>query len=352
MKQMINNNLILRIMKKMNLFRMLAIVTMFTLATNGAFAQGLTTTGTASVIKTGPNFPADNEYIDMVTVGSKMPYQVTPDPTVAAMVDNVTFFPSVFNWTVTGVGNALELPASHTGLTPDDNANGTPVYAGFFKESSVAVQWGATVGDYTISVSEQAQNNAGLPACAGAAVNLDAWVMAKPIVSFDEAATPLVNGTLNIIGTPNDGILGGCGLSGASPVDVLLAVDLTGTDQYQVSYKTDYYPLIGAPVMGSFAFTPTKFDDGTHTFLSVSGPASPNTGTVSNNNEIKVTIPANTYGKWVVTLQGVNDRVSRKSFSALPTPDLGTVGATASLTIYSMPTPTTQPIQHVTNLGW
>jgi hypothetical protein len=269
------------------------------------------------------------------------------------------FHPSVFNWAVTG-GGAFQIPASATALT----AAPAPDAATYFVENAVAVKWGAVAGTYTISVSERPQNTAGIPICDGLPVNIDAWVMAKPIVSFDEAATPLV-GAINIIGTAGDAILGGCGIAAATPTNVLLAVDLTGTDQYQVYYKVDYYSLANGTAIpttpGAFAPTPTKFDENAHTYITVASAIAPNTGTVSTNAEIKAIVGAlgsgTEYGKWIITLQGVTDRISRKSLAldpvtGLANQDLGTLGATSVLTLYSLPTPTTGKIQHVTNLAW
>ncbi len=365
-------------MRTSNFFKSIVTVALGTVISMGAFAQGLTTKVGATLVPNGSpsitTFGAADathspEFVDLVTVGSKTPYVVTPDANVAAMVTGnpAVFKASVYNWSLAGAaatGSALEIPAAHTGLTADGNADGTPTYANFFNENSVGVQWGSTTGACTISVSEQSQNTAGLPACDGALENLNVWVMPRPTVNFDEAATPTVNGN-NIIGTASDGIIGGCGVAAATSTDVLLAFDISGSDQYQVAYKVDYYALADfttPATSGTSTFTATPFDDGTNTFLSVTA-GSPNSVTGITNNQIKVSVPDNSttaaYGKWVITLTAVNDRIYRKSFNttAGDVANDGTVlnsgGAVIStLTLYSLPTPTTGKIQHVTNLGW
>ncbi len=71
---------------------------------------------------------------------------------------------------------------------------------------------------------------------------------------------------------------------------------------------------------------------------------------------LKVTIPPASYGKYVLTVHSVSDRISRKSFStpaALAQADNAPAGGTGVLTIWALPTPTTGRIQHVTNnSGW
>ncbi|HEY9123226.1 MAG TPA: hypothetical protein VIO15_02730, partial [Bacteroidales bacterium] len=140
-------------MRTKNLFRSLIVAIMAT-ASFSLFAQptGLTTASNTVTPKAGTSFgsvaPANEEFVDIVTLGSKMPYAIDFDASVKAMSDaGSPFWPSVFKWTVLKSdasacpGNIFRLQTSNNPLTADDAANGTAVNIGYFKENTVAVYW-------------------------------------------------------------------------------------------------------------------------------------------------------------------------------------------------------------------
>ncbi|HEY9123423.1 MAG TPA: hypothetical protein VIO15_03725, partial [Bacteroidales bacterium] len=212
------------------------------------------------------------------------------------------------------------------------------------------------------------ENSAGFEVCPGPVNTLRVWVMAKPTVQFVEANTQAVNSlsAAQVIGNSNsDNVIGGCGIAAGAATNVYLPVRVTGSDQFQVSYTVDFYNVSNLTVIASSTSTTSaKFDAGA-SFLNISGGTDYETANVNDGvhaqNDILVTVPANTYGKWVVTLTGVTDRISRKSLSdpngdGTPNQDMGTVITTAGvdkLTLWSLPTPTTAPVQHkVNNFAW
>jgi hypothetical protein len=353
-------------MRTKNLFRTLVAATLAVVTMN-LIAQptGVTTGGTPTVVKSGANFPADHEYVDLVTIGSKMPYHVTPDQNIVDLITSnpTVFFASVYNWTV-AAGGTLQLPGSTSGLTADDAANSTPVNVGYFKENDVAVYF-TTTGAKTISVQERSENNAGFAVCTGAAENIDVWVQPKPTIGFDEVNLANVNGSSIIGASSVDGIVGGCGVAVVgSTTTIQLPVIVTGSDNYEITYTVDNRHLDGTANLTTYnVATPitTAKLNGAKTYLDLAAGTNntesfnTTTGYASFNVVIPTTaIAANAYGKWIITLTAITDRVSRKSLSDSAgdlsnVQDPGTILAANTLTIFSLPTPTTGKINHVNN---
>ncbi len=330
-------------MKTKNLFKTFVAAALCATFSFSANAQ-LTTTGTATQAKNAPNPPPSasaTEVVDYATIGSKMPYSITPDPTVAAQVDGTNFLASGFSWRISGAGGSFEQVAAHNPLTVV-GAYVPTAYA----ENNVAVLWGNTAGDYTITVAEQSRNTLGLTQCVGADSTLHVYLMPKPTAQFIEAGT--LSGVTDITGTAGDAIVGGCGVAGTT---IHFNVTFTGTEKFDLAYQYVYTPFTtgipGAPV-------PLTANNLGATNYFTATPALPNTAAVTN--AFTFNVPAGNYGKYVFTLTSVTDLVSRKSLST-PTQDPGvldnTTGAlAATLTLFSLPTPTTGTIKHVTNLGW
>lgn len=376
-------------MRTKNLFKSLVAATLAVVSVN-AFGQGGLTTATPVAgadfsVKTATawNGTAGNaNNLDIVTVTSKMPYSVDRDANQAALdASSTSFWPSVFNWALNvPAAGAFQIPTAVTGLTVDDGSNGTANNGpNYFTQNDVAVKWANTPGTYQITVRERPENSAGLTVCDGQVENIDVWVMRKPTASFMESSlwgeqgtAGFVNGiaVATVIGTASDETIGGCGISDATnPTNIQLPIRVTGTDLFTLAYDIDFYDISDLATIASTNSysTAATFDAGLsylslvdHNYL---------VGLENNNNQIQLVVPAVTYGKWVVRLTGITDRISRKTLSdpdgdGVANQDMGTILATGEagaidnsgagagvdqLTVWSLPTPTTGTIKHVTN---
>jgi hypothetical protein len=122
---------------------------------------------------------------------------------------------------------------------------------------------------------------------------------------------------------------GGCNIAGTA---VNIPITIAGTGQFDVYYKIDFTPLTGV------ASTPVDFSVVPFTL-----------GTYQNGSQnvnLSYTVPAASYGKYVVTISKVADRISKKSGVVSTVAD---VPATTYV-IFSYPTPATGPINHIKNL--
>jgi len=353
-------------MRTKNLFRTV-IATALTVVSINAFGQGKTTTGTANTVRaTTTNIPTATrpEAVDFVTIGSKMPYSVTPDANVAAAVDGINFLVSEYNWRVdidpAAGTNTLTPAATNDATRTVRAADGTTVLsaattADYYTNTDVTVNWLA-IGQYDITVKEQSRNTLGFPFCSGIDSSVRVYVMPKPTATFIEAGT--LAGATNIEGTiNNDAIVGGCGVANTT---VSFNVTFTGTEAYAIAYQSVFTPFsTGIP---GAAVPATATGLGLLNFYSAT-PAVPNTEALTG--VFTFAVPAATYGKYVFTLTSVTDRISRKTLADAngngtandqdPGTLVNTTGAAAPiLTLYSLPTPTTGAVRHVDNsvTGW
>jgi hypothetical protein len=299
------------IMKKTNFLRSIATIAMFLVAGMGVFAQ---ITSPSNV--TTPKVIGGLDSMDFATVGSVMPYQVTPDAAIANMVTNGMMNASVYHWTVSGgvalsqwAGGALTQPTA-----PDNVAD-------YYTQNQVAAAW-ASAGIYTLTVAEKSRPLFGLTGCEGNSQYLYVRVVNRPTVAFPAAADTV----------------GGCGIAGTN---VVVPVNLTGTDAWQVTYQIDTINMTGGS--GTFQASGASANLGTSTLSATTYANTENAVTLTT-----VAVPANFYGRMLVSITAVSDHISRKSGVSSTAADVPAVAA--RFVIYSLPTPVTQPIQHVTNL--
>jgi hypothetical protein len=359
-------------MSTSNFFKSIVTVALGAVISMGAFAQ-VTTSGT--IVANGVTKGTPHAYtaptaaipnvVDFVTKGSTMPYSVTPDPVIATVVaSGAPFQASSYNWRFGTTPLGTFSPA----LTI--NAGDLPPYnAGWYQESNISVNW-TTVGKDSLKVSEHSRNSAGLPTCTGADSTLYVYVMPVPSAAFNLAkignvAAGDLNGSV-------PGTIGGCSTDGKI---IHFAVNVTGTQDFIANGRYQYTPFGGAAgswisttvglatfVNDSVVSTGIKNGtggtfDGAATNFYTALPATPNSTTI---DAFQFTIPTGVYGKYVFQLYRVTDLVSRKSFKDTDgivangydnVANEGSLGA-QEITVYSLPTPTTGKIQHITNLGW
>jgi len=274
-------------MKTNKLITAIATIALFTLGSN-VFAQ---VTGTGTLVP-----PTLNDVNDTVTIGSTMPYRVTGDISMHQLQTLGILNPSQFTKAVSAGGTL-------------HNALGTGAPA--TTDSAFSVAWG-TLGAQTVSVTELPQVVSG-PAfsCTANTEILNVVVINRPTTAW---------GTIPA---------GGCGIAGTT---VVIPYTATGTGQFTVTYRIYYTPLSGA-ASDIVASTPV--------------PNLGNSTAGTQNFSFSYAVPATAYGKYEVFMEGVTDRISKKSgIASVATTDYPVTAAT----FYVYPTPVTAPIQHIKNL--
>ncbi len=240
---------------------------------------------------------------DTVTIGSKMIYQVTPDPVIAA---DANMNPSHFDWKFSQTDDT-PIANSGAGITLDESAAGS----GYYAESTINVAYdaatypaGTTIKVKTAEVTQPAFGTG----CTGSDEEIN--------VFFVEVPTVEVNGTTG----------GGCGISSWN-----VPLNVTGYGPYNVTFTVEYN-------QGGTTVTHTE---------AVGAVANKGGSTHSLNLTLNTTTHLDQgTGRYDIVITNIVDRFSGKSQVAIA----GSVGAADTYTIGINPTPTTSPIQHIRNL--
>ncbi len=312
-------------MKKMNCFRASATIALLMVAGLSAFAQYVGPTATYDAITTTS---------DYVTIGSRVPYYVAPDATIAAMasIATPTMDYSEFQWEV------LTSALAPLAITPETYAGGALTVgegtAPWVRENEISVTWAAPAAIGTQYVIRATEHSNPLGAgnfafgCADATPEVrNVFVLDAPTVAFDGT-----NG-------------GGCAIAPGTTFYVPL--NITGLGDWDVTYTVAYN---GAAASAPATYTLTVADPiGGVTDINViaqSTAARDADGTPTGSTDgLAIALPADQYGYYDVAITGFTDRISRKSLDAL-----GAVTAAGTYRIFVNPTPVTSPIQHLQNL--
>jgi len=273
------------------------------------------------------------EKIDYVTVGSTMPYSVLPDQTINSLRTN-TIVESQFSWVVSGGTNgALRDTSITTALIAPvaapwyANPNGATSNAAFVG----SYNWNA-LGSWTITVTERTVDGASagtMTGCTDATPEtLPVTVIARPTAFWTESAA-------------NTGFTKGDCWDGAA--DITIGLTVGGSGVYQLSYDMDFSGIDDiTTVDGSETKTDTVVVSDAFVY------ATPTVAGVTTG-EIVYVPAAGAFGKYVFEMTNITDHISRKSgVNAIGT-DLCGVGE--EYTMYLMPTPVTQPVRHIKNVG-
>jgi hypothetical protein len=255
----------------------------------GVFGQITAPTGFTSLVA-----PTGSDAIDTVTIGSVMPYRVTGDVNMHLLRSAGILTSSQYTKEVSAGGAML-------------NASGLPSSTPLATDSAFSVQWG-TIGGQSVKVTEAPQAASGHPAftCAANTETLNVFVVSRPKAVWGAGASA-----------------SGCGVAGTT---VTVPFTLTGTGTCNVSYRIAYTTLAGA-TSDVVSSAPLNIEGGSVSF--------------------SYAVPASAYGTYNVYIEGLYDRISKKSGVATIA---GTDYPTSALTFYAYPTPVTSPIQHVKNL--
>ncbi|MGC8802754.1 MAG: hypothetical protein ACP5PS_03145, partial [Bacteroidales bacterium] len=149
-----------------------------------------------------------------------------------------------------------------------------------------------------------------------------------------------------------DRIMGGCGVDLLPNNNIPLTVSGNGYFStgggLHIKVSLDYINLTGSTTN---IFNDSIFNDGAE-FNTGWAQFSVNQG--PTNISLPYNIPDGQYGTYIVTLKAVTDEISRKTLDAKPGYDTQGLPPVAqrTLKIYALPTPNTQPIKHIKNIGW
>lgn len=301
-------------MKKMTLLRSMATVALFTVVGMGAFAQVLGTLPALNSITNAAQIETTSP--ETVSMNAFMPYTVVPDANITAA--SALFDASGFKWATTA--GTFSLVDGSTSLTT------STVGAGYFNENTVYIKMPAVATPgVTLSVIERSKPKFDATAgCDGNTSSLTINVVALPIMP---AATTDI---------------GGC----SSAPTYTLGYDFSGYTRFPlyIKYTVTSYDGTGIATAGAPHIAYYKITAGTDKIvlpqseLLASLPSAP--GTLAN-------------GKYTVSINSIWDQASvkalnRESLIAGVTTEV--TSTTLSSSIVKLPTPTTAPIQHITNL--
>jgi len=225
-------------------------------------------TTASSTFKTKITGGENPEYI---TVGSIMPYKVTPYNwgSLSPFMN-----PSIYKWWLNGNATGYVL-LKKDGITA--LASLPPPNNVYYPDSFISIQWVKT-GNYTIRVNEKSMPKPAITSCdlPGDVQTLDVVVSDRPTVTWDGAT-----------------LKGGCNLDNKTQ---MVPVIVNGSKEITVTYNLIYSPQTGTPdttVNLTAIFTTTNHNE-----------------TANGNIEIK--IPAGKYGKYEVVIKGVTDKIAEK----------------------------------------
>lgn len=228
----------------------------------------------AQLTTSSNEYQANNDrdtLMEYVTVGSVMPYKVTPFPSGAL---KEIFHPSIFKWWLNGNATGYEL-LKIDGKTPLQQL--PPPNHVYYPDSAIAIRWIKT-GKYNIRVSEKVIPKEGFNVCDHSASirTLDVLVFNKPSVAWKDTSSVKI-----------------CNTSG---IRQQIPLNLKGTQQITLNYKVEYTSHNGVLeiVEKNKTFTTGKRDQ-------------------VLQDSLELTIPDGKYGTYKVFITGIEDKVSKKS---------------------------------------
>jgi len=322
-------------MRTKNFFQVLTSGLLMLALSTSAFAQ-LTTDHLANATDTTQPGEAPN----VVTVGARVPFATQSAPSIWQLQkQGVLASQSVWKWEIAPTGPSFYAANGTSNLTAATNDLGVEDLTGlgFYKDSAISVDFPAT-GIFKLYVTERTVSNiSGITGCEGNKDSLRIQVVNAPTIVFNDL----------------DRIMGGCGADVAANNDIPITVTGNGyfssTGGLWITYKIDYTDLTGAT---SNLLPSTTINDGDEFST---GWAQFSVNNLATNTVIPFNITDGNYGTYTVTLEAITDEISRKTLntkSGYDTQGLPAVVAERTLKIYALPTPTTQPIKHIKNVGW
>ncbi|HEX3006434.1 MAG TPA: hypothetical protein VHO90_02335, partial [Bacteroidales bacterium] len=210
--------------------------------------------------------------IDLVTVGSIMPYKVAPFNW--KLYADIVEVP-IYKWWLNGNATGYKL-LKCDGATPLKQL--PPPNHVYYSDSSISIQW-IKSGKYTLRVSEKVLTKKGIQLCGPAETiqTLDVEVIDRPLVTW-----------------PDTAYIAGCNLDGTIQN---ITFNITATKAAKVAYKVEFSPLDGSNGKSFKSDKEFKLPGATK----------------QHRGFIPVSIPAGKYGIYKIYITGISDKVSEKS---------------------------------------
>jgi hypothetical protein len=317
-------------MRTKNLFRTLVTAALAVFSTS-AFAQ-------YSLLPTangGTPYTVTSEY---ATVGSRMPYFVTPDATIVAL-QPAQMQQSEFRWRFLNGGNAAVMTTPPAVL--DVDAGATPATAGtggapYYEGNEISVVWaakpdaGVAQGDHwVVEAMEHSIPFGGVFAdgCDGSVQTRNVYVIDAPTISVSATAYKACNFTLGNT--------------------FYIPYTATGVENWSVSYTLSINGGAAAANTANGLNSDGSADAPTDVTILTAPQVSRNMTGTPGATTYGIPITTTVYGQYAVTITDITDRISRKAMNTVA----GTITA-GTYTFYLVPTPTTNAIQHRDNVGW
>lgn len=292
------------------------------------------------------NTTATSTTSEYVTVGSQLPYYVTPDATIDGLITLGAMNNSNFKWIITTNAD-VAIPAASANMKAADGsaALGAGGAADYYTNNEVTISWltgqtPAQANPYKIKVTEHSIPATGVFAdgCDGNTQTRFVHVLPVPTIGVNSTTASIACGT-----TPGAGIF------------YYVPLKLTGIGPWDVTYSVTYngaaYAAGGTTATVGTTQSITDDDNGTSDVYTLATTQSTLNAQVAGNTAgIPLLINgggANSgYGSYVVTITDVKDKISKKSLTSIN----GTVNiGEDKITVYVIPTPNTGAVQHVAN---
>jgi hypothetical protein len=324
-------------MRTKNLFKVVTTAIVTVALSGSGFAQ-LTTAHIANSTDT----TTPGEKPNVVTVGARVPFATQSSSSIWALEKQGVLAPqSVWKWQISPTGPTMYASDGTSSLTTPGllGAENIGVVApGYVSDSAISIDFPA-LGNFGLYVTERSVSNIpGITGCEGNVQHLAVQVVSAPTIVFNDA----------------DRIIGGCGADIAADNNIPITVSGNGpfstNGGLHITYNITYKDLAGTT--SNIVPTGTIIADGGSEFSTGWAQFSVNQG--PTNTHINFNITDGNYGTYTVTLEAITDEVSRKTLETKAGYDTQglPVLAQRTLTIYALPTPTTQPIKAIKNIGW
>jgi hypothetical protein len=293
---------------KANILSTGILASVFSLMSVSIFAQWTPPALPASYV----SFKKAGEGVDTVTVDSRMPYKLTAPTTSVPDLDYQ------YKWSFETTGSVVQSWPMMNMTIPTGTAI-TPVTApDLYTQNEISVRMPSTPGQFQVRTAIQSLFK-GAPLCSSIDTVASILVVAKPSLAWGRSDTAVC-------------------YAATMPDMNIHRVALTGYGQWEIEYEITSTDLLGGNASASVTVSKT---------IGVTGNTVGNYLLNVEGAKLTRTNPENG-GIYKIKILKLTDRFSRKSLDEVV--GIFPTGTTAAFTIYVLPAPTTQKLQHVKNI--